>query len=999
MAKTFLTGLALVLLAPTALFAQASITGVVKDSSGAILPGVTVEASSPALIERTRSVVTDGTGQYRIVDLRPGTYAVAFTLNGFNTLRREGIELSGSFIATVNADLAVGSVEQTVTVTAEAALVDVQSTTQQRVLGHDVADTVPSSRMPSGLGALIPGIVTAISAANFTGLGSQEVGGAGGDTTTNLSIHGGQNTDFRMNLNGLSTGWANETFETGYTPNMSATQEITIDAAAVSAESAEGGVRLNIIPRDGGNTFNGTLFASYAGEGFAATNLDDDLRSRGFLNANTIKVNGDFNPGFGGPIRKDRLWFYGSARYLRAAAYVGGMASDTTAKDLTVFKFSPDSNQRVANDATWKDGQVRFTWQADQKNKFAVSWSQQTSCKCPSLMNATTAREAGGDNRWGHPQRIITLDWTQPTTSRLLLEAGALYQLNKWGWFPYDDLSAQAIPLTEQNGGINYKARAPGYRKNYNDTFRYRVAASYITGAHQFKVGFNNSTGSTDYENWVLNPVSYRLNNGIPNQLTLRARPYHDLWKLDADVGLFAQDRWTIDRLTLSGGLRFDYKKSHFPEQHLGPSLPLLPTRNVTIPRTDQLAWKDLTPKMGAAYDLFGNNRTALKVTLNKYLSGRQVDALGNPVAGLVLQTTRNWTDTNNNFVPDCDLTNPADNGECRAMANPNFGKTVGATVYDPETLRGWNVREFNWEFTTSVQHQLAPRVAVDVGYFRRWYGNLGLGTPTGNSGGVNFITTDDRALTPADFDTFCVTAPTDSRLPNGGGYQVCGLTDLKPSRFGIASDPIVTFAKNYGKQTQNFNGFDASTNVRLPQSVLLQGGVSFGKTALDICEVVDALPEMLSSAGTVTPRGQCHAETPFLAQFKMLGSYTVPKIAVRLSGSFQSIPGPPLAANLVVPNATVRQSLGRDLSGGAQNITVNIVDPGTMYGDRLNQLDLRFSKLLNWGRRRTSVNVDVYNALNSNAVQTESNVYSTWRRPQSILVPRFAKISAQLDF
>src|SRR5689334_19674074 len=226
-AKIFVAGLALVLL-PTALFAQASITGVVKDSSGAILPGVTVEASSPALIERTRGVVTDGTGQYRIVDLRPGTYAVTFTLSGFNTLRREGIELSGSFIATVNADLAVGSVEQTVTVTAEAALVDVQSTTQQRVLGHDVADTVPSSRMPSGLGALIPGMVTAISAANFTGLGSQEVGGAGGDTTTNLSIHGGQNTDFRMNLNGLSTGWANETFETGYTPNMSATQEITI---------------------------------------------------------------------------------------------------------------------------------------------------------------------------------------------------------------------------------------------------------------------------------------------------------------------------------------------------------------------------------------------------------------------------------------------------------------------------------------------------------------------------------------------------------------------------------------------------------------------------------------------------------------------------------------------------------------------------------------------------------------------------------------------------
>src|SRR5437762_1264089 len=485
------------LVVPAAASAQASIAGTAKDPSGGVLPGVTVEASSPALIEKARTVVTDGTGQYRVINLPPGSYSVVFTLSGFNTFRREGVVLSGSFTATVNADLGVGSVEQTVTVSAETALVDVQSTTQERVIGHEVADAVPSGRMPSGLGALIPGMVTAISAANFTGLGSQEVGGAGGDTTTNLSIHGGQNTDFRMNLNGLSTGWANETFETGYTPNMRATQEITIDAAAVSAESAEGGVRLNIIPRDGGNAFNGTMFASYASERFAATNLDDDLRNRGFVNANTVKVNGDFNPGFGGPLKKDRLWFYGSARYLRAAAYVGGMAPDSTAKDLNIFRFNP-SNDRIANDATWKDGQGRVTWQATPANKIAASYSQQTSCKCPSLMNATTAREAGADNRWGHPQRIITGDWTAPVTSRLLLEAGALYQLNQWGWFPYDDLSPQAIPLTEQIGGINYKGRASGYRKNRNETFRYRVAASYVTGAHAFKAGFDNSTGSTD---------------------------------------------------------------------------------------------------------------------------------------------------------------------------------------------------------------------------------------------------------------------------------------------------------------------------------------------------------------------------------------------------------------------------------------------------------------------------------------------------------------------
>ena len=986
-------------LTPAAVLAQASITGVVRDTSGAVLPGVTVEASSAALIEKVRTVVTDGGGQFRIVDLRPGTYVVTFTLAGFNTFRREGIELSGSFVATVNADMRVGAVEETVTVTAETPLVDVQSTTQQRVVGREVADSVPSSRMPAGLGALIPGMQVALSAVNFTGLGAQEVGGAGGDTTTNLSIHGGQNTDFRMNLNGLSTGWANEAYETGYTPNLSATQEIAIDASAVSAEAAEGGVRLNIIPRDGGNLFNGTLFTSFANESMAASNLTDDLRDRGFVNPNTIKVNGDINPGFGGPLRRDRLWFYTSARYLKAAAYVGGMAGDTTADDLTVFRFNPDPERRIANDAHWSDVQARLTWQASQKHKLAMSWSQQNSCKCPSLLNATTALEAGADNRWGNPQRVVTDDWTAPVTNRLLFEAGALYQLNEWGWFPYENQNPLAIGLTEQTTGINFKARASGYRRNFNDTLRYRVAASYVTGAQAFKVGFSDSTGSTDYDNWIINPVSYRLNNGVPNQITLRARPYHDLWELDADVGIFAQDRWTIDRLTLSGGIRFDYKKSHFPEQHLGPSLPLLPNRNITFPKQDQLAWKDVTPKMGAVYDLFGNGRTALKATLNKYLSGRQVDGLGNPVAGLVLQTTRNWTDTDRDFVPDCDLANPADNGECRAMANPNFGKAVGATEYDPETLRGWGVREYNWEFSTSVQHEILPRVSVDVGVFRRWYGNLGLGTPTGGSGGVNFITSDDRSLTPADFDTFCITAPTDSRLPGGGGYQVCGLYDIKPASFGLGGAEMVTFAKRYGKQVQDFNGFDFVANARLPQTVLVQGGVSLGKTTLDTCEVVDALPEMLVDGSTIIPRSHCRAETPFLTQFKMLGSYTVPRVDVRVSASFQSIPGPPLQANLVVPNAIVRQTLGRDLAGGAQNITVNIVQPATLYGDRLNQFDLRVSKLLRFGRTRTALNLDVYNLLNSNAVQQESNVYATWRRPQSILVARFAKVSFQFDF
>jgi hypothetical protein len=197
-------------------------------------------------------------------------------------------------------------------------------------------------------------------------------------------------------------------------------------------------------------------------------------------------------------------------------------------------------------------------------------------------------------------------------------------------------------------------------------------------------------------------------------------------------------------------------------------------------------------------------------------------------------------------FMVDCNLINPEPNGECRAMTDPNFGGTRRGTNYDPAVLRGWGVREYNWEFSSTVQHELFPRVSTEVGYFRRWYGNLGLGTPTGGSGGVSLVTLDDRTLSAADFDSFCIPAPSDPRLPGGGGYEVCGLYDVKSERFGLAADNLVTFSNNYGKQIQHFNGFDASFSARLPQGILVQGGVSTGRTSTDNCEIVEKVPETL---------------------------------------------------------------------------------------------------------------------------------------------------------
>jgi hypothetical protein len=700
------------------------------------------------------------------------------------------------------------------------------------------------------------------------------------------------------------------------------------------------------------------------------------------------------NPGFGGPIRRDRLWFYTSARIQVADNWVGGMFHDPFWNNPNVFTDATDldRSRRVSNDAIWKLGEGRLTWQANAKNKISASIAKEYQCKCPSFVSATMS--PGIDNRWGRPHYFINTDWTSPVSSRVLLEGGLFRQSNHWGWFPFDDTDPNLIGFVEQSTNTGYKIRFQGFADHWQHDWRYRGAVSYVTGAHALKVGFTNALGDADtllyWGKGAQAPqMIYRLNNGVPNQLTIYATPYHDLWELDSDLGAFAQDKWTMNRLTLTGGVRFDYLKTHFPGQTLGPAQ-FVPTRNIVIPDTPGLAWKDITPRMGAAYDVFGTGKTAVKVSLNKYLIGdRGGSATGatiaDPVTNLVQNTARNWTDTNRNFVPDCDLTNPVANGECAAMANSNFGKNIISTIYDRETLDGWGVRPFNWEFSVGVQHEIVPRVSLDVAYFRRWYGN--------------FTVTDNRALAASDFDSFRVTAPADSRLPDGGSYILDALYNVRPDKFSVPADNFVTDAGAFGRQIEHWNGFDIIANARLREGLLLQGGISTGRTSTDNCEIVAKLPELIATQTSATPQSYCHIDTPFLTQVKGLASYVIPRIEVQVSGAFQSMPGPQVAGTQNVPAAVVAQTLGRVPSGGAANLQVNLVRPGDMFGERMNQLDLRFGKILRLARTRSVISLDLYNALNANAVLIESTAYAIFRQPQVNLLARFAKVSWQFDF
>ena len=978
--------LAAILLLPSAAHAQASIAGQVKDGSGAVLPGVTVEAASPALIERVRSAVTDGTGQFRIELLPPGTYTVTFTLPGFNTVKREGLALSGSFTATVEADMRVGAIEETITVTGETPLVDVQSQGRQRVIDRELIDTLPTGRTPFAMTALIPGV--SVSAAN------QDVGGATLlSGAVQMQVHGSTGNSTMIMENGLSTAALVGAWGSQLAFNMAASQEVAVDYSGAGADQNAAGVKMNVIPREGGNTYNGTLFMNGSSGALQGGNFTQRLKDAGLRSPDEIRKLFDVNPGFGGPLKQDRVWFYFAARYAVTSRYAAGEFYDKNFNNPNVWTYEPDPSRPVSNDSNVKDARLRLTWQATPRVKIGSSYQQQTARNWPSVRDANGA--AAGVTAIAYEaspyhyfplERQVAADLTSPLTNRLLIDGAIMHKVERAIRNPVPDLSPQMIGVLDQATGRQYRAKDT-YINRPSYQYVYRASVSYITGAHAFKVGLGDIVGHFDQRDFDNNSVSYRLSNGVPNQITMRAYPLNFRVNVAHQFGGYVQDRWTMNRLTINAGLRHDWFKNDFPAQSVGP-VPLAPARNFSFDKTDGLSLHDLNPKLGAAYDLTGNGKTALKVSLNRYVEPYTVNGIAgtrNPVNRLVNSTTRSWADANRDYIPNCNLLDLNANGECGAVANRNFGTATPDTNFDPALLTGFGHREYNWEFSAGVQRAVLPRLSADLSYFRRWYGNASV--------------TDNRAVSASDFSTFGINAPSDPRLPNAGGYAISGLYDVAPARFGLV-DNYLTFAKNFGTITNRWDGAALSVNARLQKGLTVQGGVDAGTLTYDVCGVRAQIPEYtVTGANAISPNNPwCRTERPQM-QFKLLGSYLVPKIGVQVSSTFQNIPGPEIAATFTATNAVITPSLGRPLSGGAANIAVNLVEPGTMYGERLNQLDFRLGKVLRFGGKRATFSLDLYNALNVDTVLTLNNAFATWQRPQTVMLARFAKIGVQFDF
>ena len=971
-----------------------AIAGVVRDTSGGVLPGVTVEASSPALIEGVRTAVSAGSGNYQIVELEPGTYSVTFTLPGFATIVREGIELTSGFTANVSAEMPVGGLEETITVTGASPVVDIQNTRGQTILSREVLDTMPAPQTMMGYVTLTLGAV-----AQAAGGGPfVDVGGSKGENTPSLTIHGMRPNDMRQSADGMNqNNIANGGGRRSWAPNQIGIQEIGLATSSATAETETGGMVLNVIPKDGGNAFSFSFSGVYSVEDLQVDNIDDRLRGLGLTAVPGIRRVYDWGGGLGGPIVRDRLWFYSSNRRWGASEYAPGAFHN---KATTPFEYVPDLTRRgFVNNHTWDVG-VRLTWQAAEKHKITFSEARQDNCQCNLGVSSRTAPEASLQIHF-LPMYQTQATWTSPVSNQLLLEAGFSYVDQPLGFF-MDQPFPGAVGIRDLATGLRWAGRHCAFStsacansdKSNLSPLNQRFSVSYVTGGHNFKVGQSLLEGFQTVHGNTPQQLNYFFRNGVPASLQQVAGPYLIDVRMRS-IGLYAQDQWTMDRLTLNLGVRFDSHKGWAPAgtREAGPFVSALSYDQVdNVPN-----FKDVSPRLGVAYDVFGDGVTALKGTLGRYVGGLGTELVvpNHALGTLATSTNRTWIDANGNFMPDCDLTNFTANGECGATNNALFGQNIQNTFYDKSVLEGWGNRAYMWHASLGIQHELRSGVALDVTYFRTWYGN--------------HEARQNTLVTAADFDPFCVTAPSDARLPGGGGNEVCGLFDINPASFG-QSRTLITSASDFGDQEESFDGVDIAVSGRFGDGGFVKGGVSFGRRILDTC-YANSRPDITpvnrftgNPRNVTTPRvlAHCRVANPWSAgtQVKANGVYPLPW-GVEPSFTFVNLAGGPVVATWAAPNAVIAPSLERDLSAGAtRTARVQLIPASEAFLDRVTLLDVRLAKVVSVGGGRVKGVVDVYNLFNVNTVLRENTSFgSAWQRPTTIIAGRLFKFGVQVEF
>jgi hypothetical protein len=1181
------------------------------------MPGVLVEVASPALIEKVRSATTGSDGQYRIINLPVGTYTVTFTLEGFSRQQRNDIVLTSGFAASVNAAMSVGQRTETVVVTAEAPTVDTQSARQAVTFQGDEIRELPTPRNVSSLLALTPGITSGYTPGTISGVcvggvgvfcnpgvpgfnvGDRDSDRAPGIFNTNCSTlfnPGGSSSDCdssatnlqqgRVMIDGAVVNSGSQAviggLTQGYIADIANAQEVTIQASGALGESETGGASINIVPRTGGNRFAGNYHTTYTRQSWFDNNGGAYADLSGFSqNINSLLHDYDVSAAFGGPIKRDHLWFYAVGRTQGKKAFPAccGNFYPNTAEGKWGYNYQPDYSQpSVTYKNAYKNGNARITWQATQKNKFNVFWDEQDFCQdpCYGVVSTFTSPESW----WSvatHPNRLQQVSWTNPFTNKILLEAGLSITDQRYDTsHSRDFVNPQDIPAVTEwdvplfaapgtlgqgtagmdpngtilnsrpgrfgltSGSLN-SAAGGGSEVRDTGNYRSRASLSYVSGRHNAKIGFDGgyyTRKQTNNPNNVRFGYSYRapaetcvqsptpppspaiwcgntpVVNGVAQfpaeLLNPRRRPIPENVTFNTGVvtfdewvnysALYAQDQWTMKRMTVSGALRYDHATSGYNPTCVGGNgtEPWMPVQNggqyagqryYCTPKSDGVGYNDITPRWGVTYDLFGNGRTSLKWSMGKYLdaaglSGIYADA--NPARRTVNTLLRNWNDLDADRVVGCDPLLNVSQTECPfgagntgtvpnnygrdplsldaagqpvGLATTQCGRTeqgIPAAVvaycdqYGDSLINGWGRRQSTWQTSLGIQHEILPRLSGELTYSRRLYKNLSVRDQLG-IGCDRFATTLGGAVpfndcvqgyldfNSTNYDFYSVVAPVDSRLPHGGGYRVVGLSSYDPTG-GPAQTNNPRAISYLSSLEYAYNVFDTNFVWRGWGGLRLNAGTSTGRTKRDTClSEVDGpnARGRLSSNDVSNIDGDadyipaCRAFAPWQTRYNGTAAYTIPKVDVLVSTVFQSFPGVSRSANLTVPKEQViwnpasadrafttcsfpGTGIGCVGTGGAtaNTVSVNLLNRNELFGERTTTFDLKLAKNVRFGNKRATLGVDVYNLFNSDAIQDYEDAFvinddpatpqderQGWGNPQSVITPRFMRLSVQFYF
>jgi hypothetical protein len=537
--------LLILLLLPTRALAQASVTGTVRDASGAVLPGVTVEASSPALIEKTRTATTDGSGQYRITSLRPGTYVLMFTLPGFAPVKRENVELAGTQTLTIPIEMRVGGIEESITVAGESPVVDVQQAKREVVMSNDTIAALPLTRAAGSLLNATPGLFVDTNGPALSPTMTFFNARSAGSNSTSVAGEG------RMTVNGMTVAAARSGGVSSYVYDTPNAQEVAITVGGGLGESDIGGPVMNLVPKSGGNTFAGQVFFNDAGKWSKGNNLDDELRAIGLTETPGIIQAYDASASYGGPIKRDRLWFFGSYRNLDTQNAMEGINANANAGDPSRWDWigSPiparlvQDRQMIIGRVTGQVGRSRLSFNSEYQHRCEGTPLKVDTSGCHNRGNdwiglgnnqapfqSPEATSTAARGYFDVPFYLNQPSWTMAVNNKLLIEAGyTAFRYNPIFGHPPPDGITNLIAVNEQSNAIN---PATGQRYAPQPNFLYRgveswgwavgqtdgwqAMASYVTGAHNMKVGYQGNRLDQLDETISNQPqLSYRFNQGV----------------------------------------------------------------------------------------------------------------------------------------------------------------------------------------------------------------------------------------------------------------------------------------------------------------------------------------------------------------------------------------------------------------------------------------------------------------------------------------------------